>query len=376
MQYFDHNATYPLSIAARDAWLEAAERFAANPSSPHRWGARADRALTEARERVATWLGCPAHAVVWTSGATEANNAWVAHWARHTRGAVLVSGLEHPSVRVPAVRWLAERCEPVPVSSRGVVCAEAVAERLRRGGVGAVVLMAANNETGVIQPWMRVREVCHEAGVPFACDASQWVGKLPASGLGSCDFVSACAHKFGGPVGVGFLKVPESFEPLLLGGPHEEGRRAGTENVAGVLAMVAALAQRQRALESGVDVWESRCRSRDAWIARLEAAIPGVEVLGRESDRLWNTVSVLMPPASDCRRRWVVRLDRLGFAVSTGSACSSGKEVPSPVLASMGYPAEASDRMIRVSAGWETSADEWEALLQAFIQVAGEFGLR
>jgi cysteine desulfurase len=83
-----------------------------------------------------------------------------------------------------------------------------------------------------------------------------------------------------------------------------------------------------------------------------------------------------MPPASDCRRRWVVRLDRLGFAVSTGSACSSGKEVPSPVLASMGYPAEASDRMIRVSAGWETSAEEWEALLQAFIQVAGEFGLR
>jgi cysteine desulfurase len=174
VQYFDHNATYPLSVAARDAWLEAAERFAANPSSPHRWGARADRALTEARERVATWLGCPAHAVVWTSGATEANNAWVAHLARHTRGAVLVSGLEHPSVRVPAVRWLAEWCEPVPVLSRGVVCAEAVAERLRRGGVGAVVLMAANNETGVIQPWMRVREVCHEAGVPFACDASRF----------------------------------------------------------------------------------------------------------------------------------------------------------------------------------------------------------
>ena len=102
VQYFDHNATYPLWAAAREAWLDAAERFPANPSSPHRWGTRSDQALTEARERVATWLGCPAHSVVWTSGATEANNAWVAHLAGKNRGAVMISGLEHPSVRIPA----------------------------------------------------------------------------------------------------------------------------------------------------------------------------------------------------------------------------------------------------------------------------------
>jgi cysteine desulfurase len=314
--------------------------------------------------------------VVWTSGATEANNAWVAHLAGKTRGAVLISGLEHPSVRIPAAQWLTDRCEILPVSREGVVSPDQIGERLRRGDVGAVVLMAANNETGVIQPWQQVLELCREAAVPFACDASQWVGKLSASGLGSCDFVSACAHKFGGPVGVGFLKVPESFQPLLWGGPQEEGRRAGTENVAGILAMVAALEERQRLFQADLDALTSRQSIRDRWMEQLEAAIPGAEVLGRGVPRLWNTVSVLMPPAADCRRRWVVRLDRLGFAVSTGSACSSGKEVPSPVLASMGYPAQASDRMVRVSAGWETTPEAWNELLKAFLQVATEFGLR
>ena len=376
MQYFDHNATHPLSVAAREAWLQAVGRFPANPSSPHRWGTRAEQALGEARERVADWLGCPSHALVWTSGATEANNAWVSHLAHRTRGTVLVSGLEHPSVRVPATLELGDRCEAIPVSRQGVVSAEWIAGRLRQGGVGAVVLMAANNETGVLQPWSLVRDLCREAGIPFACDASQWVGKLPAAGLGSCDFVAACAHKFGGPVGVGFLKVPDSFRPLLKGGPQEEGRRAGTENVAGILAMVAAAEERERAFREDPEGILRRQVVRDAWIDRLRAAVPGVEVLGGDQPRLWNTVSVLMPPAADCRRRWVVRLDRLGFAVSTGSACSSGKEVPSPVLESMGYPPEAGDRMIRVSAGWETPSEAWESLLEAFVQVAGEFGLR
>jgi cysteine desulfurase len=376
VQYFDHNATYPLSAAAREAWLDAAVRFPANPSSPYRWGVRSDQAMTEARERVAAWLGCPSHSVVWTSGATESNNAWVAHLARKTRGSVLISGLEHPSVRIPADQWLADRCEILPVSREGLVSPDQIGERLQRGDVGAVVLMAANNETGVIQPWQQVLELCRESGVPFACDASQWVGKLPVSGLGSCDFVSACAHKFGGPVGVGFLKVPASFQPLLWGGPQEEGRRAGTENVAGILAMVAALEERQRLFQADLNALTSRQSIRDQWVEQLEAAIPGVEVLGRGVPRLWNTVSVLMPPAADCRRRWVVRLDRLGFAVSTGSACSSGKEVPSPVLASMGYPGHASDRMVRLSAGWETTPEAWDDLLNAFLQVATEFGLR
>jgi cysteine desulfurase len=376
VQYFDHNASYPLSPVAREAWLSAVERFPANPSSPHRWGVRADQALSEARDRVAGWLGCPADAILWTSGATEANNAWVIHLAQVTRGPVLLSGLEHPSVQVPASRVLGDRCEAVPVLPDGVVAVDWIARRLRRGDVSAVVLMAANNETGVLQPWGEVRDLCLEAGVVFACDASQWVGKLPSGGLGACDFVAACAHKFGGPVGVGFLRVPEGFLPSMRGGPQEGGRRAGTENVAGILSMVAALEERQNTLSHDGVVEAHRRGIRDQWIARLESVVPGVEILGGRAPRLWNTVSALMPAAADCRRRWVVRLDRLGFAVSTGSACSSGKEVPSPVLKSMGRPPGVSDRMIRISSGWETSPAAWDELLCAIGQVAEEFGLR
>lgn len=376
MRYFDHNATYPLCAAARSAWLDAVERFPANPSSPHRWGARAGTAIEDARAKVARWLGCRPSDVVWTSGATESNNTALRHLADATTGAVLVSGLEHPSVQAPVRRWLAARREEIPVLRSGVADAAWVEARLSRGGVGAVVLMAANNETGVIQPWRDVADMCARHGVPLMCDAAQWVGRMPTEGLGACEWVTGCGHKFGGPQGVGFLKGPGGFRGFFLGGPQEEGRRAGTENVAGVLSMVAAWEVRQEALGKAGRVLsaavEERMAVRDRFVAALGAALPGIEFPGGEAPRLWNTVAALMPPAEDCRRRWVVRLDRLGFAVSTGSACSSGKEKPSGVLAAMGYPGSASDRMLRFSAGWETSDAEWRALLDAVLAAARE----
>lgn len=380
MRNFDHNATHPLSAVARAAWLDAVERFPANPSSPHRWGARAAAALDEAREKVAGWLGCRPEEIVWTSGATEANNAVIQHLAATTTGTVLISPLEHPSLRVAARRWLAGRLEEIPVSRSGVTEATWVQQRLQRGGVAAAVMMAANNETGVLQPWGSLVVVCREAGVPYVCDAAQWLGKLPAGGLGRCDYLTACAHKFGGPQGVGFLKCPTNFHPLLVGGPQEDGRRAGTENVAGVLAMIAALEEREAAQQP--DEFGTRgqlaCRlaGRDRFIADLKAALPGVEIVGVSADRLWNTVAALMPAAADCRRRWVVKLDKLGFAVSTGSACASGKEQPSHVLAAMGYRPDESDRMLRFSAGWDTTEEDWTALLAAIQQAAEELARR
>lgn len=375
MRNFDHNATHPLSAAARAAWLDAVERFPANASSPHRWGTRAAAALDEAREKVAGWLGSRPEEIVWTSGATEANNAVMQHLSAMTNGPVLISPLEHPSMRGAARRWLAGRLEEIPVSRSGVTDAAWIRQRLQRDGLAAVVMMAANNETGVLQPWDRLVNDCREAGVPLVCDAAQWLGKLPASGLGRCDFLTACAHKFGGPQGVGFLKCPANFHPLLVGGPQEDGRRAGTENVAGVLAMVAELAERQAALgdlNSPAPALLSRLQWRDRFIADLKAALPGVEIVGEGVSRLWNTVAALMPAAADCRRRWVVKLDKLGFAVSTGSACASGKEQPSHVLAAMGYRPDESDRMLRFSAGWDTTAEDWDALLAAIRQAAAD----
>jgi cysteine desulfurase len=378
VRYFDHNATHPLSAAARAAWLDAVERFPANPSSPHRWGARAATALDEAREKVGRWLNCRPEDVVWTSGATEANNAVIQHLAATTTGKVLISALEHPSVRVAAKRWLAGRLEEIPVSREGVTDPVWVYGRLERRDVAAVGTMAANNETGVLQPWVVLNSVCAEFGVPYFCDAAQWVGKMSGSEIASCDLLTACAHKFGGPQGVGFMKCPANFHPFLVGGPQEDGRRAGTENVAGVLAMVAALEEREKAMEPPGTLFpavlEPRLAWRDRFIADLTGTLPGVEIVGAGAGRLWNTVAALMPAAADCRRRWVVKLDKLGFAVSTGSACASGKEQPSYVLAAMGYRPDESDRMLRFSAGWDTTEEDWRALLDAILQAADELG--
>ena len=361
MLYFDHNATHPLSRAARDAWLDAGERFTGNPSSPHRLGARADAALAQARERLAGWLGCGPLEIVWTSGATEAANAVLHHAALAGGGEVWVSAVEHPCVLAAARRYFPKTHRLIPVRRDGTLDMDWLRAELARSRPALVAVMAANNETGVLQPWREVLAVCAERGVPFFCDAAQWVGKRPAHGLGACDFVSGCAHKFGGPQGVGFLKCPAGMRPLLVGGPQEEGRRAGTENVAGVLAMIAALDEREAAMTDEALAGKSAVRA--AFEAGLCRALPGVKIVGAGAERLWNTVSAVMPEAADCRQRWVVKLDKLGFAVSTGSACASGKEEISHVLAAMNFTSAEAGRALRFSAGWDTRAEDWQALL-------------
>ncbi|MCZ7641116.1 MAG: aminotransferase class V-fold PLP-dependent enzyme [Verrucomicrobia bacterium] len=281
MQYFDHAATHPLSDVARAAWLDAAARFPANPSSPHRLGARADRALESARERLATMLGCSPAEVIFTSGATESNNLMVHHLAQVLTGPVLVSSLEHPSVLEPARHELLERQHLIPATAAGVVDLPWLEARLHARPPAAVLLMAANNETGVLQPWREVAALCRERGIWFGCDAAQWVGKLPAAGLGACPLLTGCAHKFGGPPGVGFLKGPPTLRPLFRGGPQEDRRRAGTQNLPGILAMVACLESRERELAAGGA--DSRTVWRDRFVARVQQALPGTELLGAEA---------------------------------------------------------------------------------------------
>ena len=370
MRYFDHNASSPLLPQAREAWLDASEKFFGNPSSPHRVGARADRALTEAREGLAAFLGCDALDIVWTSGATESNNMVLHHaaLALDAPAEVWVSAIEHPCVQRATATLFPKRHRLIPVTGAGVVEVGWLKKHLDRGRPGLVAIMAANNETGVLQPWPEVLALCRKRKIPFFCDAAQWIGRLAAKGLGRCDFVSGCAHKFGGPKGVGFLKCPSRgrLQPLVVGGPQEDGRRAGTENVAGVLSMLAALEVREAALAGGEE--RQRLKWRESFEQTLRRTLPGVEVVGRTSDRLWNTVSALMPQA-DCQQRWVVKLDKTGFAVSTGSACASGQEKPSHVLAAMGYAPAATGRVLRFSSGWETTPADWSALAKALLSV-------
>ena len=414
MIYFDHNATTPMLPEARQAWLEAAEEFIGNPSSPHRVGGRADRAITGARHRLGELLGCDTLDLIWTSGATESNNAVLHHFACSlpANAEVWLSAIEHPCVMASAKHYFAKRHRHIPVTREGVVDLNWLTEELAHTRPGLVSIMAANNETGVLQPWREALAICQQWEVPFFCDAAQWIGKLPAGGLGDCDFVSGAAHKFGGPKGVGFLKCPAKgrLEPLLRGGPQEEGRRAGTENVAGILSMLAALEVREaalapeippipnsshegievppaghasslavrghgsmRAASVDVSVRSAAVRIRRAWrdsfIERMLTALPGARVVGIDQPRLWNTVSALMPEA-DSQQRWVVKLDKLGFAVSTGSACSSGKEEPSHVIAAIGYSPRQAGRVLRFSSGWETTVEDWSALLAGLEEVS------
>ncbi len=373
MTYFDHNATHPLSAAAREAWVDATSRLSANPSAPHRAGARAAAALDVARDRLAASLGCPAANLVWTSGATESANAVLRHLAANSTGTLWLSAVEHPCFIAAAQRDFPGRHRFLPVVPKlGTVDLDALSDALRHDRPAAVAVMAANNETGVIQPWQRARDLCREHGVPFVCDAAQWTGKLASTGLGDCDYVVGCAHKFGGPAGVGWIRCPSDFTPSIVGGPQEEGRRAGTENVAGIVSSAAALAERDAAIATNAIA--ERTAWRDRFIGNLMTALPGTTVIGLDAPRLWNTVAVLMPPAADCRRRWVVKLDRLGIAASTGSACSSGKEKPSHVLEAMRVGEGASDRLLRFSAGWETTAADWDTVLAALKSAAMELG--
>ena len=373
MRYFDYNATTPLSQAARDAWLEAIERFPGNPSSPHRMGSRADYALTEAREALASILGSQALDLIWTSGATEASNMLFHHYSKvlGESDVVWVSAIEHPCVLNAAVRFLGGRVRRIPVTSQGVVELEWLENRLAEERPSLVGLMAANNETGVIQSWQAVRDWCVKESIPFFCDAAQWIGKYPGLGLGDCDWTMGCAHKFGGPKGVGFLKVPSTgrFHSLFSGGPQEMSRRAGTENVAGVLSMVAALKEREAWFS---DSWlKTQSQGRDSLAQKIVLQLPGTRVLGSDVDCLWNTLALVMPEC-DCRFRWVVKLDRAGIAVSTGSACSSGKEKPSHVLDAMACSSGESSRVIRCSSGPDTTPEDWDALIEAIVGINQE----
>ncbi len=370
MIYFDHNATTPLLPEARKAWLDATQNFVGNPSSPHRLGARANAALEAAREKLANYLVCDPLDIVWTSGATESNNMVMHHVARSAAASneVWVSAIEHPCVLASMRRYFPKRHRLIPVTHAGAIELDWLKEALKRSPPALVAIMAVNNETGVVQPWREALSLCHEHEAAFFCDAAQWIGKLPMKGLGDCDFVSGCAHKFGGPKGVGFLKCPAKgrTNPLLLGGKQEEGRRAGTENVAGVLSMLAALEVREKSLIAGET--QPHLDRRDHFERSLSGNLPGSEIVGAGQARVWNTVSALMPEVFG-QQRWVVKLDKLGCAVSTGSACASGKEEPSHVLAAMGYAPNRASRVLRFSSGWETTSAEWEALLRGLTEV-------
>lgn len=358
--YLDHNATTPVRPEAAEAVVEAMSRHG-NASSVHRFGRLVRHTVDEAREAVAVLVGVSAANVIFMSGGTEANNQALRGHDGHA-GPVIVSAVEHDSVLAAA------DAKRIPVDARGVVRLDALENLLAETtGSALVSVMLSNNETGVLQPVGGVVALARNHGARVHCDAIQGAGKIDVSfdALG-VDMMSLSAHKLGGPQGVGALIVRDGLdiEPLLRGGGQERRRRAGTENVPGIAGFGAAARAAQRDLEDFARLAELR----DGMEARLRAAAPDLVVHGAEAERLPNTGCLGLPGIS--AELQVMQLDLAGVAVSAGSACSSGKVTPSHVLRAMGLDEEAARSAIRVSLGWNTSADDIERFVDAWVAMA------
>jgi cysteine desulfurase len=375
MHYLDHNATSPLRDEARRA-MERALDVGGNPSSVHAAGRAARALLEDSRTAVADLVGARADDVVFTSGGSESNSLALfaavqgAAEAGERITRLFVSAVEHDSVRAGA-EALAERTaglrlETLPVSSDGVIDLEALRVALREGkGRALVAVMAANNETGVIQPLADVSRLRRESGALFLVDAIQAAGKTAISiETTGADYLSLSAHKLGGPHGVGALVVREGapFATQITGGGQERGRRAGTENVAGIAGFGAAA--RVAMSEAG----SNRVRGlRDRFESALKRSVPDVIVFGEDASRLGNTSNFAI---ADIRAETsVMALDLDGVMVSSGAACSSGKVAPSHVLAAMGVPESIASCALRVSFGPTSNEADADAAIASLVKL-------
>ena len=364
--YLDWNATTPLRPEARQA-MSAAWEVAGNPSSVHAEGRQARRLVEDARAAVSAAVGARPQDVVFTSGGTEANALALTPGLRRGAGEplrrLLVSAIEHTSV-LSGGRFLPEAIGTIQVNGSGLIDIDHLRRLLSVGQPALVSVMLANNETGALQPVGEVADIVHEAGGLLHVDAIQALGKIPFDiKVMKADLVTLSAHKIGGPKGVGALVLAEDaqgLEPLLRGGSQELGRRAGTENVAGIAAFGAAV----RAATTSLEGDAARLRGlRD----RLEAGLkqtPDMIVFSEEVPRLPNTTLFTVPGLK--AETAVIGFDLGGIAVSSGSACSSGKVQPSHVLEAMGVGKELAQGAVRLSLGWSTTETDIDLALQAW----------
>ncbi len=364
--YLDHNATSPLRPQAKAAVLAALD-VAGNPSSVHADGRRARQIIEDAREKVAALVGAKPAEVVFTSGATEANN-WVlrAGWDR-----ILRADIEHDAVLAPAAASGASITR-LSVDGNGRVNLAEVAEHALTGSVplakDLVSIQYANNETGVVQDIPAVAAFCAAHGLAMHCDAVQAVGRLPIKFNGSgVDFLSLSAHKIGGPLGVGALVVRDGIDikAAVTGGGQERRRRAGTENVPAIAGFGAAA----EAALAELDGMARLERLRDRLEAEMCAVHPETMVIAKGAPRLANTACVAVPGLRS--ETMVIKFDLAGIAVSAGSACSSGKVGTSHVLTAMGVDSTYAQGALRISLGWTTSESDLEPFLTAWRRVTG-----
>lgn len=366
--YFDWNATAPLRTQAREAMV-AALGLTGNASSVHAEGRAARQVIEAARQNVAALVGAEAKNVTFTSGATEANMlaltpALEIGGRKALRDKLFLASIEHPSVRSGG-RFATPAQEELPVTSEGLLDLQALRSALARAERPLVSVMLANNETGVIQPIAEIATIVHDANGILHVDAVQGAGRIDCDivALGA-DLISISAHKLGGPQGIGALIRRGDVhiaDPLIRGGGQERSLRAGTENVAAIAGFGAAAAAANAARQADAI---RMAALRDTLEAGIKALTPQAVIFGADAPRLPNT-SLIAAPGIKAETA-IIAFDLNGIAVSSGSACSSGRVQASHVLAAMGVDTELARGAVRISLGWSTTERDVETLLNAW----------
>lgn len=359
--YADYNATAPISENVKKSIFEVLLKQTLNPSSLHKRGQEARKILQDARDNIRDAIGVPSDKeIVFTSGATEANNLVMRGIAGYLH---VISAIEHPSI-------LNSACNPyiIPVNQEGIVDfleLEKILSELK-GNKAIVSVMMANNETGVIQPVKEIAEIAHKFGAICHTDTAQSVGKIKVNmeDLG-VDLLTLSAHKFGGVAGSGVLIFNKelAIEPIIIGGGQEKGFRGGTENIVAIAGLSAALQNIPNLLSKMDEVKELR----DQLECELLNLASDIRIFGKNSKRLPNTSFIYMPGVkSDVQ---LMHFDLNHIAVSNGSACSSGKVEPSHVLLAMGATKEQAECSIRISIGPETKPQDIKKIVDCWYNI-------
>jgi cysteine desulfurase len=363
--YLDNNATTRPAPEVVEAMLPYLTEWYGNASSLHRFGQRSRQAIDEARGQVATLVGCAESELLFTGGGTEAVNTAVRgiYAARSPRTRIVTSTVEHSATRELVTQMAKEGAEVVeiPVDRRGTLDLDALAVAVT-DETALVSIMWANNETGVLFEPQRIAEICRARRVPFHCDGTQAIGKIPVNVVElGVDAMSFAAHKFHGPKGVGALYARRGlrYRPLLVGGPQERGRRGGTENVPGVVGMGRAADLARSSLTEMPRV----AAMRDALERGVSSAIPDSSVNGRTDLRLPNTTNIGFARLE--AEAILILLSERGICASAGAACSSGSLEPSHVLRAMGIDPRVAHGAIRFSLSRYTTQAEIDRTLEA-----------
>jgi len=360
--YLDHNATTPLAAEAHQAMAAWQQNHFGNPSSVHQEGREARVRLDEAREQVASLIGARPAEIVFTSGGSESNNfalLGVALMPGGTRRRLVTTAIEHPSVLNPLRQLAGLNFDIVYLNTdtSGRLDPARLAEALRTP-TALVSIQHANSEIGTLQDIGTLGEMAHAAGALFHVDAVQTAGKLPLDVKSlPVDLLSLSAHKLSGPKGIGALYLRGTTPPLfslIAGGSQERKRRGGTENIAGAIGFGVAAEMAKARIARGEE--EKMRALRDGFYASIKKAAPGVKRFGSAEHCLPNTLGLGFPGQDG--QGLLIGLDMEGIAVSTGSACSSGSGLPSPVLTALGVALQDIESSLRISLGWQTQKEE------------------